>query len=125
MKESQWKSKVKSASISFANSSGVILYNSGNNVEFYNNVKEELKKNNLKVYEDTMFSEFSWGEDKINSLMENIRTGNNNGKKVIFYSICFTADEFREYEKKIPELKKRGYKFGNFSETFKKHIINK
>jgi len=124
MKESQWKSKVNSASISFANASGVILYNGGSNAEFFINVKEELKKNNLKVYEDTMFSEFSWGENKINSLIENIKNENNNGKKVMYYSIFFTADEFKEYEEKIPELKKRGYKFNNFSETFKKWNIN-
>lgn len=121
MKESQWKSKVKSAAISFANSGGIILYNTGSNPEFYNKVKEEFRNNNIKVYDDTIFTEFNPGENKVSSLIENIKSGNKNGKTVMYFSIFFTIDEFREYEKKIQELKKSGYKFNNFSETFKRN----
>lgn len=121
MTESQMKSKVRSASISFANSAGIILYKLGSNTEFYNNVKDEFRNNNLKVFEDTIFTEFNRGENKINSLIENIKSENSKGKKVIYYSIFFTESEFRDYEKKIPGLKKSGYKFNNFTDTFNKH----
>lgn len=122
MKESQWMSKVKSASVSFANSAGIILYKSGSNSEFYNNIKEEFRKNNITVYEDTIFTKFSRGENKIRSLIESIISENGNGKRVLYYSIFLTNEEFKDYEKKISVLKKSGFKFSNFSKAVKKNF---
>lgn len=122
MKESQWMTKVKSASISFANSAGIILYKSGSNSEFYNIIKEEFRKNNITVYEDTIFTNFSRGENKILSLIESIISENGNGKRVLYYSIFLTNEEFKDYEKKISLLKKSGFKFNNFSKTVKKNF---
>ena len=123
MKESVWKSKVKSIAMSFQNASGIILKSKMNFGEFENDVREEFTKNNMKVYSDTMFSPYSGGDQKINLLFSDIISKSNSGKKILFYEVNFSPEEFNYFDQHVYQLKKLGFKFFNFKDMIKK--INK
>ncbi len=123
MKESTWKSKVKTAAMNYPDAAGVILRFSSDVTEFADNVKEEFVKNNVTVYKDTVFTSFKISAQKVNSLIENITSNSGKDKKNLIYSVNFDINEFKEFEQKAYQLKKLGYRFFDFSDIMKK--INK
>ncbi len=120
MKESLWMSKIKSISLNFPQVSGIILYNKKNISDFNKKITEEMIKNNLKVYPDTVFTDQRRGEDKVNMLFEDIISKTKDGKKFLFYDINMSPSDFSSYDKQVYVLKKLGYKFSNFRELMKK-----
>jgi len=123
MKESVWKAKVKSASINFPNSSGIIMKTKTGFNEFENEVREEFEKNNMTVYIDSLFSQHIGGEQTINWFFSDIISKSNSGKNFLFYTVNFSPDVFNYFDREVYKLKKLGYKFLNFKDMIKK--INK
>lgn len=120
MKESLRSSKIKSLSLSFPNTSGVILISRSGNREFYNAVKNEFLKNSIKVYSDSVFNDFRSGENKVISLFEDIINEAKSGKKFLFYDVKFDPEEFAAYDKMLYSMKKLGYRFTSFKSLISK-----
>lgn len=114
MKESFWKSKIRSIGINFPHASGVILINKSSDNDFYKNIKEEFSKNNLAVYPDSVFSSFRNSGNKVTGLFDDIVSKTKEGKKFLIYDINLNPEEFEAYDKEIYRLKKSGYRFFNF-----------
>ncbi len=120
MNETSWKAKIKSVPVNFPGVSSIILKSSSASQEFQNSVIEEFSRNNLKVFRDTLFTQFKTSGSKIISLFENIVSGARSGKKYLVYKISLNPEEFKEYEKKVYQLKKLGYEFVTFREMIKR-----
>lgn len=120
MKENVWRSKIKTAGLSFPKTSGVILINKTRNQEFYRMVRDEFTKNNFSVYDDSVFEEFKPKEDKIYSLFEDIITKSKKGKKILFYDINLDPKDFESLDRQVYNMKKLGYKFYGFKDLNKK-----
>ena len=114
MKASLWKSKVRTAGISFPKVTAVILLNRIRNKEFYNKVMEEFTKYNIPVYSDSVFSSYRYSDNKISALFENIVNESKNGRHYLFYDVNFNPGEFNAYDNEVYKLKKLGYRFYNF-----------
>lgn len=125
MKESFWKSKVKSAAMNYPKTAGVILKSNSETAEFADKVKEEFLKNNMNVYKDTVFTQFKRSGEIVNSLFESIKENSSKGQPVLIYSVNLNLADFKEFEKKVYQLKKLGYRFYKFSEIMKKIISEK
>ncbi len=123
MKESAWKSKVRTVAINFPQAAGIILSVKDGTDEFANEVSNEFTKNNLKVYKDTLFTKYKTGVDKVGLLLDDIITKSKGGAKFLFYNVNLNPGEFSDYIREINTLKKLGYKFLDFSDMMKK--INK
>ncbi|HMS34261.1 MAG TPA: hypothetical protein PKC91_09250 [Ignavibacteria bacterium] len=120
MKESVRSSKIKSLSLSFPNTAGVILISRTGNRELYNAVKNDFIKNNIKVYSDSVFDDFRSGENKVISLFEDIINEAKSGKKFLFYDVKFDPEEFTSYDKMLYSMKKLGYRFTSFKSLISK-----
>lgn len=120
MKESLWKSKVRSLSLNFPNASGVILTGSGVSNEFIRSVADEFLKYNLRVYRDNMFLPVKNSPDRIDDLTENIREHSGMGKTFLYYRINVGPSEFTKLDSSLDDLKRRGYKFVSFGEIVKR-----
>lgn len=119
MPEKVWKAKVKSVSMNNSAASGIIILNGRDQQEFVSIVSDEFTRNNAKVYKDTLYTPFRSGEEKINSLFENIISNTISGKKYLIYKLNFSPAEFSDYEKKVNQMKKLGYKFTDFKTLIK------
>lgn len=120
MSEKIWKSKVKTVSVSYAGTSGIILTDRKDLKEFTNLIREEFTKNEMKVFSDSFFTPLKTNDQKINSLFENIVSNSVPGKRIQIYAVNMSPEEFKEYESKVYSLKKLGYKFIRFSEAMKR-----
>lgn len=125
MNETSWKAKIKSVAVNFPGIKGVFLKSSSASREFQNTVTEEFIKNNLKVFKDTLFTEFRSSGSRIISLFENIVSGARSGKKHLIYRISLSPEEFKEFENKVYQMKKLGYEFVSFREMIKRSGISK
>jgi hypothetical protein len=119
MKESIWKSKIKSVELNFPQAAGIILFDKKGLNDFENIIQDEFVKNNLNVYKDSIFVQFKRGENKVTSLLDDIISKSKNGKKILFYNINFNPNEFLDYDKEIYIMKKLGYKFLDFKQMIK------
>ena len=120
MKESVRSSKIKSLGLSFPNSTGVILINKTRNLDFFNGVKNDFIKNNIKIYNDSIFDEYKSNEKKVISIFEDIINEAKRGKKILIYDINFTPEEFASYDRQVYSMKKLGYRFYNFRDLVNK-----
>lgn len=120
MKESVRSSKIKSLGLSFPNSTGVILINKTRNMDFFNGVKNDFVKNNMKVYNDSVFDEYKSNEKKVISIFEDIINEAKRGKKILIYDINFSPEEFASYDRQVYSMKKLGYRFYNFRDLVNK-----
>lgn len=116
MKESLVRSKIRTLYLNFPQTSGIILNGRNNLKEFENKIREEFEKNNMKVYQDTVFAEVRRGDDIVASLFKDIVNRSNSGKKILFYIVNFSPENFNEYDNQVYALKKKGFKFYNFKE---------
>jgi hypothetical protein len=114
MKESIRSSKIKSLSLNFQNVSGVILINKTTNLEFFIAVKNDFIKNNIKIYDESVFGKFRTGENAVVSMFEDIITEAKGGNKALFYDVNFDPEEFASYDRQLYNMKKLGYRFYNF-----------
>lgn len=125
MNETSWKAKVKSVPVNFPGVSGIILKSGNASQEFQNLVIDEFSKINLKVFRDTIFTKFKSSENIISSLFENIISNSKSGKKFLAYQVSLSPSDFKEFEKKVYQLKKFGYEFVNFKEMMKRQNVIK
>lgn len=114
MKESQRLSRIKSLSLGFQNSSGVLLISRTDNQEFFNTVKNDFIRNNIKVYSDSEFHGFRIRDSKVISLFENIVSESKGGGKKLFYDVNFSPEDFESYDRQLYNMKKLGYRFYSF-----------
>ncbi len=120
MKESVRSSKIKSLALSFPNTTGVILINKTRNSDFFNAVKNDFIKNEMKVYNDSVFDEYKSSEKKVVSIFEDIINEAKKGKKILIYDINFSPEDFASYDRQVYSMKKLGYRFYNFRDLMKK-----
>lgn len=120
MKESFWKSKVKSVYLTFPRAAGIVLYDKEASPDFIYEVRSEFMNNYFNVYNDSLFIRYKRGENKISSLFTDITTKSGSGKKFLFYAVNFSPAEFSEYDKEVYKLKKLGYRFFDFREMMKR-----
>lgn len=120
MKESVRSSKIKALALSFPNTTGVILINKTRNPDFFNAVKNDFIKNNMKVYNDSVFFIYKSAENKVISFFEDLINEAKKGKKILFYDINFDPQEFTSYDRQVHNMKKLGYRFYNFRDLVKK-----
>lgn len=119
MKESIWKSKVKTLYLSFPLLTGLIFTHKNGLNDFEEELTREFTKNNIEVYSDTMIMRLKSDTGKVNSLLEDIISKSGSGKKFLIYGINFNPSEFSEYDNKIHDLKKSGFKFVTFKDLMK------
>lgn len=120
MKESIRSSKIKSLGLSFPTTTGVILINKTGNTDFFNAVKNDFIRNNMKVYNDSVFKEYKNNEKKIISIFEDIINEAKRGTKILFYDVNFDPEEFASYNRQVYSMKKLGYRFYNFRDLVNK-----
>lgn len=121
MSQDAIKTKVRSLSMNFTECSGYILSNSNASEEFVNLIKEEFAKNNLQVYEESMFDTFKPSvSSKVISLFENIILRTSDGKKFLIYRLRFSPEEFDNFDSQAYNMKKLGYRFMNFKDFMRR-----
>lgn len=118
-REKEWKQKIKGFSNEFSRTSGVIIENKHKDKIFEDRIFDELLKNRLTPYKDSVLIKFltkETGNRKVNELFTNIINRTNSGKTSLVYLVNFTPDEFNYFDKQVHNLKKRGYKFMSFKD---------
>ena len=125
MKEKEWKSKVRSICYEFDKVAGVLLVNPKLQFRLETDVMAEFQKYPTKAYKDTILFKFAskeTGKRKIFDLFTNILMRAKNGNRSQIYLVTFTEEDFQNYTSEVHNLKKRGYKFYNFSDIIKKRL---
>lgn len=120
MKESAWKSKIKSLCLNFPLMSGIILSSEKGLSDFENDLRSEFERNNIKLFDDTLLERVNVDTGKVNFLFNEIVSSTKKGKQNLFYTVNFDPNEFAEFEGKIYGLKKTGYKFFSFKDLMKR-----
>ncbi len=123
MREKDWRSRIRSICYEYDKAGGVILKNPRKIYRYENDILNEFSRYRLPVFKDTLLIKFS-GEEKsdkkISLLFRDIETKANSGYKFLIYLVNFSAEDFFEFERKVFDLKKKGYKFLSFSDMVKK-----
>lgn len=84
---------------------------------------KEFPQYNLNSYKDTLLIRFVSDEKdrkKTDALFRDITSRADRGAKSMIYLVTFTQDEFDFYRQDITKLKRKGYRFYNFSEIMTK-----
>lgn len=122
-REKDWKMKIKGFSNEFSKTSGIIIDNKHKDKIFEDKVFDEILKNKLTPYKDSVLIKFQTkekGPKAVNELFTNILSRTSGGKTTQVYLVNFTKDEFNYFDKQVHNLKKRGYKFLNFKDIMHK-----
>lgn len=118
-RERDWKIKIKGFSNEFSKASGVIVEDKRKDKIFEDKIFDELLKNRLTPYKDSVLTKFQTketGNKKVNELFTNIISKTVSGKTTQIYLVNFSLDEFNYFDKQVHNLKKRGYKFQSFKD---------
>ncbi len=122
-KEKEWKIKIKGFANEFSKTSGVIIDNKRKDKIFDDKIFDELLKNKLAPYNDTVLIKFltkEIGSKKVNELFTNIISRTSAGRTTLVYLVNFTPDEFTYFDSQVHNLKKRGYKFLSFKDIMRR-----
>jgi hypothetical protein len=122
MKQKEWKSKVQSMSFEYNKASGILLSARRSLPSFYSDLFQEFSRYNKNIYSDTIFVKYETtekAEKKIELIVTDIKNKTARGYKNIFYLVEFSSEDFDLYQKEIPELKRKGFKFKTFGEINK------
>jgi hypothetical protein len=122
MPERTWRSKVKTTSLTYHKTSGVILFPGPDTYPVAGEINSEFQKNNLKVYLDTLFIVFESkekGEKKVKELLNDIRLKSSN-RDFLFYIADLSPEEFFIFDKEIYDLKKKGFRFFDFRNAIRR-----
>jgi len=123
MKDKEIRSKVSSLCYEFDKSSGVILVNNKQQFRLETEILYEFSKRQLKAYKDTLFIKFTPGEKdkkKIEELLISMSNRAKAGNRSQIYIVNFNEEDFQNFTAKVREIKKRGFKFFNFSDIIKR-----
>jgi hypothetical protein len=127
MSPKEWKSKVRSVCYEYEKASGVIILNPKKIQPMETDLLMEFSKYYLKAYKDTILIKFSSedkGDKKINSFFNDILTRSNKGAKSMVYLVDFNNDDVSKFTSESYKLKRKGFRFYNFSEIMKKRSKN-
>ncbi|MCU0373144.1 MAG: hypothetical protein MUE56_07865, partial [Ignavibacteria bacterium] len=123
MREKEWKSKVRSVCYEYDKASGVFILNPRKIQPYETDLLKEFPQYNLNSYKDTLLIRFVSDEKdrkKTDALFRDITSRADRGARSMIYLVTFTQDEFDFYRQDITRLKRKGYRFYNFSEIMKK-----
>lgn len=123
MREKEWKSKVRTVCYEYDKASGVFILNPKKIQPYETDLLKEFSQYNLNSYKDTMLIRFVSDEKdrkKTDALFRDITSRADRGARSMIYLVTFTQEEFDFYRQDITRLKRKGYRFFNFSEIMKK-----
>jgi len=123
MREKEWKSKVRTVCYEYDKAAGVFILNPKKIHPFEFDLLKEFSQYNINSYKDTLLIRFVSDEKnrkKTDALFRDITSRADRGARSMIYLVTFTQDEFDFYRQDITRLKRKGYKFYNFSEIMKK-----
>jgi hypothetical protein len=123
MREKEWKSKVRSVCYEYDKAAGVFILNPRKIQPYETDLLKEFPQYNLNSYKDTLLIRFVSDEKdrkKTDALFRDITSRADRGARSMIYLVTFTQDEFDYYRQDITKLKRKGYRFYNFSEIMKK-----
>ena len=127
MSPKEWKSKVRSVCYEYDKASAVIILNPRKIQPLETDLLVEFSKYNLKAYKDTILIKFSPDEKsdkKINLFFNDVLTRSQKGAKSMIYLVDFNNDDVTSFRNESYKLKRKGFKFYNFTEIMKKRIKN-
>jgi hypothetical protein len=123
MKEKEWRSKVRSICYEFDKAAGIILRNPKLQHKMEMELLDEFSKYPIKAYRDTILTKYNSSEKskkKISDLFSQILSRAKNGITSQIYVVNFTEEDYQNYMSGLHVIKKRGYKFFNFSDIMKR-----
>jgi hypothetical protein len=123
MHDKEWKSKVRTLCYEYEKASGVFILNPKKIHPFEFDLLKEFSLYNLNSYKDTLLIRFVSDEKdrkKTDALFRDITSRADRGARSMIYLVTLTQEEFDFYRQDITKLKRKGYKFYNFSEIMKK-----
>jgi hypothetical protein len=123
MKEKEWRSKVRSICYEFDKAAGIILKNPKLQHKMEMELLDEFSKYPIKAYRDTILTKFNSSEKskkKISDFFAQILSRAKNGITSQIYVVNFTEEDYQNYMSGLHVIKKRGYKFFNFSDIMKR-----
>lgn len=126
MREKDWKAKVKSYYYEFSKASGIILLNPSKEYLFENNIRNEFQKLGMNILTESLYDYFRTtlsDSTKISVLLKEITEKAKKTNKPIIYISEFTFTEFEIFANEIIPLKRKGYKFINYSDYLKKATL--
>lgn len=127
MTQKEWKSKVRAVCYEYDKASAVIILNPKKIHPMETDLLMEFSKYNLKAYKDTILIKFSSEEKsdkKINLFFNDILTRSHKGAKSMIYLLDFNNDDITTFRNESYKLKRKGFKFYNFTEIMKKRAKN-
>lgn len=123
MSQKEWKSKVRSTCYEYDKASAVIIYNPRKIHPMETDLLVEFSKYNLKAYKDTILIKFASeekSEKKVNAFFSDVQTRSQKGAKSMIYLVDFNNDDINYFRNESYKLKRKGFKFYNFTEIMKK-----
>ncbi len=127
MSQKELKSKVRTTCYEYDKASAVIILNPKKIHPMETDVLMEFSKYNLKAYKDTILIKFVSEEKsvkKINAFFSDIQTRSQKGAKSMIYLVDFNNDDINSFRNESYKLKRKGFKFYNFTEIMKKRAKN-
>jgi hypothetical protein len=123
MRDKEWKSKVRSVCYEYDKAAGVFILNPRKIHPLEFDLLKEFSLYNLNSYKDTLLIKFASDEKdrkKTESLFRDITSRAEKGARSMIYLVNFTQEEFDFYRQDLLKLKRKGYRFYNFTEIMKK-----
>jgi hypothetical protein len=123
MSPKEWKSKVRSTCYEYDKASGVVILNPKKIHPMETDLLMEFSKYNLKAYKDTILIKFASDEKsvkKVSVFFNDIQTRSQKGAKSMIYLVDFNNDDINSFRNESYKLKRKGFKFYNFTEIMKK-----
>jgi hypothetical protein len=123
MRDKEWKSKVRSICYEYDKAAGVFILNPRKIHPLEFDLLKEFSLYNLNSYKDTLLIKFASDEKdrkKTEALFRDITSRTEKGARSMIYLVNFTQEEFDFYRQDLLKLKRKGYRFYNFTEIMKK-----
>lgn len=123
MSPKELRSKVRSTCYEYDKASAVIILNPKKIHPMETDLLMEFSKYNLKAYKDTILIKFASEEKsgkKVNVFFSDIQNRSQKGAKSMVYLVDFNNDDINYFRNESYKLKRKGFKFYNFTEIMKK-----
>ncbi|MCX6159438.1 MAG: hypothetical protein NTY74_15770 [Ignavibacteriae bacterium] len=123
MSPKELRSKVRSTCYEYDKASAVIILNPKKIHPMETDLLMEFSKYNLKAYKDTILIKFASEEKsgkKVNIFFSDIQNRSQKGAKSMVYLVDFNNDDINYFRNESYKLKRKGFKFYNFTEIMKK-----
>lgn len=127
MSQKEWKSKVRSTCYEYDKASAVIILNPKKIHPMETDLLMEFSKYNLKAYKDTILIKFASeekSEKKVNAFFGDVLNRSQKGAKSMIYLVDFNNDDINYFRNESYKLKRKGFKFYNFTDIMKKRAKN-